>query len=233
MIQTIIVDDEPLARDIIKTHISKIPNWNVVATCINAEEAYEALLKNDINVIFLDIQMPVITGVEFLQSLKNPPLVIFTTADSEYAIKGFELNVIDYLLKPIAFSRFYQAIEKANLKLEAINENKNVIDNINTYFFVKHNGKLIKVVYADILYIKAEQEYSFIFTINDKLLVSMHLKMLEGILPVKLFTRVHRSYIIPQEKITSIHGNIVQIGKNIQISIGSKYKENLISKLNI
>lgn len=233
MIQTIIVDDEPLARDIIKTHISKIPNWNVVATCINAEEAYEALLKNDINVIFLDIQMPVITGVEFLQSLKNPPLVIFTTAYSEYAIKGFELNVIDYLLKPIAFSRFYQAIEKANLKLEAINENKNVIDNINTYFFVKHNGKLIKVVYADILYIKAEQEYSFIFTINDKLLVSMHLKMLEGILPVKLFTRVHRSYIIPQEKITSIHGNIVQIGKNIQISIGSKYKENLISKLNI
>lgn len=233
MIKTLIVDDEPLARDIIKKYISKTPNWKVIDTCINAEEAYEALLKNDIDVLFLDIQMPVISGVEFLQSLKKPPLVIFTTAYSKYAIKGFELNAIDYLLKPIAFSRFYQAIEKANSKLESIQKSQNDSNNKNTYFFVKHNGKLLKIIYADILYIKAEQEYSYIFIKDQKLLVSMHLKKLESVLPKNLFTRVHRSYIIPQEKISSIQGNILQLGENIQISIGSKYKENLISKLNI
>jgi len=233
MINCLIVDDEPLAREIIQTHINKIPNWNVAETCINAEEAYESLLKYDIDVLFLDIQMPILSGVEFLQSLRNPPLVIFTTAYSEYALKGFELNVVDYLLKPITFSRFFQAIEKANKKLTTKNKEIKMDNKDIPYFFVKHDGKLLKISFSDILYIKAEQEYSFIFTKNEKLLVSMHLKLLEGILPEKTFTRIHRSYIIPQETITSIYGNTIQIGEDIRLPIGNKYKENLMIKLKI
>jgi len=233
MIHCLIVDDEPLARDIIKTHLSKVPNWKVIDTCINAEEAYEALLKNDVDVLFLDIQMHVITGVEFLQSLKNPPLVIFTTAFSEYALKGFELNVIDYLLKPISYGRFFQAIEKANIKIKEKKSSSNVVKKENSYFFVKVDGKLVKISFSEIVYIKAEQEYSHIYTINKKLLVSMHLKLLENILPEKTFTRIHRSYIIPQETITSIYGNTIQIGDEIKLPIGKTYKDQLLQKLNI
>ena len=232
-INALIVDDEPLAREIIQTHLRKIPNWNLVATCVNAEEAYEALLQHEIDVLFLDIQMPVITGVEFLQSLQNPPLVIFTTAYSEYALKGFELNVVDYLLKPIPFNRFFQAIEKANKQFASKEDAQQAIAKETPYFFVKQGGKLLKIIFADILYIKAEQEYSFIFTKKEKLLVSMHLKLLEGILPENIFTRIHRSYIIPQEMITSIYGNTIQIGSEIQLPIGNTYKENLLQKLKI
>ncbi len=233
MINSLIVDDEPLARELIQTHMNKISNWKVIETCISAEEAYESLLKHDIDVLFLDIQMPVISGVEFLQSLRNPPLVIFTTAYSEYALKGFELNVVDYLLKPISFSRFFQAIEKANAQLAIKNEELKTNDIEVSYFFVKHDGKLLKISFSEILYIKAEQEYSHIYTKNKKLLVSMHLKLLEGILPETMFTRIHRSYIIPQETITSIYGNTIQIGDTIKLPIGSKYKENLMQKLKI
>lgn len=232
-INVLIVDDEPLAREIIQKHLEKIPNWIVVDTCINAEEAFEALLKQKVDVLFLDIQMPVITGIEFLESLKNPPFVIFTTAYSEFALKGFELNAVDYLLKPFSFTRFYQAIEKVNKLLESKNNTLKPTTKEATYFFVKHDGKLLKISFSDILYIKAEQEYSSVFTKNGKLLVSMHLKLLQSLLPEKQFTRIHRSYIIPQEIITSVYGNTIQIGKEIQLPIGSKYKETLLLKLKI
>lgn len=231
-VNVLIIDDEPLAREIVHTHLEKFPNWNVVRHCINAEEAYEALINYTIDVIFLDIQMPIITGVEFLQSLQNPPLVIFTTAYSEYALKGFELNVIDYLLKPISFGRFSQAIEKANAKLTSLTPDVKS-KTASTYFFVKQDGKLLKVVFSEIRYIKAEQEYSFIFTKTEKLLVSMHLKLLENILPETLFTRIHRSYIVPHENVISIYGNTIQIDSDTQIPIGNTYKDRLLSKLNI
>lgn len=233
IVNCIIVDDEPLAREIIQNHLSKIPNWKLIESCMNAEEAYEALVKHVIDVVFLDIQMPVISGVEFLQSLRKPPFIIFTTAFSEYALKGFELNALDYLLKPISFGRFSQAIEKVNEKLTIESKEMKLSIKDMSYFFVKHQGKLLKIDFSEILYIKAEQEYSFIFTRNEKLLVSMHLKLLEGILPEKLFTRIHRSYIVSQEIITAIQGNTIQIGDEIQLPIGSKYKENLLMKLNI
>lgn len=232
-IHALIVDDEPLAREIIQTHIDKIPHWRVTATCINAEEAYEALVTHEIDVVFLDIEMPVISGIEFFQSLRNPPLVIFTTAYSEHAVKGFELNAVDYLLKPISFGRFFQAIEKADSKLTSLEEQEITDQEAISYVFVKHDGKLVKIDFSDILYIKAEQEYSHIFTRNKKLLVSMHLKLLEGMLPEKSFTRIHRSYIIPHELATSIYGNTLQIGDDIKLPIGSTYKERLLQKLKI
>lgn len=232
-VNVLVVDDEPLAREIIKTHINKIPNWHVMEACANAEAAYEVLVKYDIDVVFLDIQMPVVSGVEFLQSLSNPPLIIFTTAYSEYAIKGFELNVVDYLLKPVAFDRFCQAIEKANKELASGDKESKMNTDDVSYFFIKHDGKLLKLNFSDILYVKAEQEYSTIFTKKEKLLVSMHLKILQNILPEKVFTRIHRSYIIPHEFATAIVGNMVQIGDTIELPIGNKYKEILLQKLNI
>jgi DNA-binding LytR/AlgR family response regulator len=232
IINSLIVDDEPLAREIIQSHLSKIPNWSVADTCVNAEEAYEALLKFDIDVIFLDIQMPIITGIDFLKSLKKPPHVIFTTAFNEYAIKGYELNVVDYLLKPILFNRFYQAVEKVNEKLA----NEKGIESVkeeSTYFFFKYNGKLLKITFDDIIYVKAEQEYSFIYTKEDKFLVSMHLKRMQEILPEIDFLRIHRSYIVAKDKITAILGNTVQIDDSINLPIAKNSKSSLLHSLKI
>jgi len=232
-VKCLIVDDEPIAREIMLSHLEKVPNWVVESTCINAEEAYEVLLTKDIDVIFLDIEMPEISGVEFLQSLKNPPLVIFTTAYSEYALKGYELNVVDYLLKPIAFQRFFQTIEKANLMLEALNKEDEANLQSPPYIFVKHGGKLKKVKFEDIIYVKAEQEYSLIVLGETKVLASKHLKLLSQELPVQDFTRIHRSYIAAHHKISSISGNQIQLEDGTELPIGSKYKEELIQKLRI
>ena len=232
-IHCLIVDDEPLAREIIATHITKIPNWNVIGSYMDAESAYEFLMKHSIDVIFLDIQMPVISGIEFLQSLKNPPMVVFTTAFSDYALKGFDLNAVDYLLKPITFARFCQAVEKIQEKLEAklpgISDQDSDVD----YFFIKQDGKLIRINFESIQYIKAEQEYSYLITSEAQLLVSMHLKLLEQQLPKSRFTRIHRSYIVPHDQTQSIHGNILELQSGLQLPIGSTYKETLLKKLNI
>lgn len=232
VVNTLIVDDEPLAREILQSHLSKVPNWSLAAACVNAEEAYEALLKFDIDVIFLDIQMPIVSGIDFLKSLKNPPLVIFTTAFNEYAIKGYELNVVDYLLKPILFHRFFQAIEKVNEKLANEKDHSDKIEE-STYFFFKCNGKLLKIIFEDIFYIKAEQEYSYIYTQTDKFLVSMHLKKVQEILPANDFLRIHRSYIVAKNKITSITGNTVQMKDSINLPIARKNKSILLSSLKI
>lgn len=231
-VNCLIVDDEPIAREIMASHLEKVPNWEVKNTCINAEEAYEALLTEDIDVVFLDIEMPIISGIEFLQSLKNPPLVIFTTAYSEYALRGYDLNVVDYLLKPITFHRFFQAIEKANLMLEATAKHPRD-DATLSYIFLKDAGKLKKINFGDIVYIKAEQEYSSIVMANSKVLASKHLKLLIDVLPKQLFTRIHRSYIVSHHKIVAISGNKVQMEDSTELPIGSTYREKLIDRLNI
>jgi DNA-binding LytR/AlgR family response regulator len=215
------------------SHVEKVPNWVVKSTCMNADEAYEALLHEDIDVIFLDIEMPEISGVEFLQSLKHPPLVIFTTAYSDYALKGYELNVVDYLLKPIAFNRFFQTIEKANLMLETINKEKPFDTLSPPYIFVKHGGKLKKINFKDINYVKAEKEYSLIILGDTKVMASKHLKLLVRELPSEQFTRIHRSYIVSHHKISSISGNQIQMEDGTELPIGSKYKEEFIQKLKI
>ena len=140
--------------------------------------------------------------------------------------------MIDYLLKPITFGRFLQAVEKANDKLASISKVSET-KHESTYFFVKQDGKLLKINFDDILYVKAEQEYSFVFTKTERLLVSMHLKLLENILPESLFTRVHRSYIIAHQNVVSIYGNRVQIDEDTQVPIGNTYKDALFKKLNI
>ena len=229
-IRCMIVDDEPLAREIIKNHIAATPELTLVKTCMNASEAYEGIHQHQIDLIFLDIQMPVITGTEFLRSLRNPPLVVFTTAFHNYAVEGFELNSVDYLLKPVTYERFYQSIQrvKDRLRLNVRPASELAID----YLFIKQDSRLIRVNFDNIRYIEAEKDFSSVVTEDRKLLAGMHLKMFESMLPENLFVRVHRSFIINLSKVGSINGNVVELGKT-EIPIGGNYKENLLKRLGI
>ncbi len=234
-INCMVVDDEPIARDILTGYIANTPGLRLVKSCINATEAYEGLHQHAVDLIFLDIQMPVITGVDFLRSLRNPPFVIFTTAYEQYAVEGFELNSVDYLLKPITFNRFYQAMEKV---WERITYKKNTELALKTavaepdYIFIKQDTKLVRVNYDQIIYIEAEKDYSSVYLNDKRLLASMHLKLFEDILPQDRFMRIHRSFIINLSKIGSIKGNMVQL-ESAEIPIGANYKATLLATLRI
>ena len=233
VIKCMIVDDEPIARDIVRNYIDSTPGLELVKSCMNATEAYEGLYQYPVDCIFLDIQMPVITGTDFLRSLRNAPLVVFTTAYHQYAVEGFELNSVDYLLKPITYDRFYQAVEKVRERLEAKNNTK---DQVSTrpadYIFIKQDTRLIRIELKLIRYVEAEKDFSMLYLSDKKLMAGMHLKMFESMLPADLFTRVHRSYIINLSCVTSINGNTVELGKD-QIPIGANYKNELFKKLGI
>jgi len=165
----IIVDDEPLAQEVIETYVSKFPALNLIAKCSNAVEAFEVLNNNSIDLMFLDIQMPQISGIDFLKTLPNPPQVIFTTAYSEYAMDGYELNVVDYLLKPISLDRFAKAVNKAVAKEQQLQENEpNIPTNTETsdYIFVKADKKLIKIRFDQIYYIEGLKDYVILHTPN-------------------------------------------------------------------
>jgi len=225
-----IVDDEPLAREILKKHIAATPGLELISTCINAAEAYEGIYHHNIDLIFLDIRMPVITGTEFLRSLQNPPLVIFTTAFHNYAVEGFELNSVDYLLKPITYDRFYQAIEKTKDRLKS--KVGATTGHSADYIFIKQDSRLLKVSFESIRYIEAEKDFSSVYLNDKRLFAGMHLKMFESLLPENIFIRVHRSFIVNLERIHSINGNIIELGKT-EIPIGGNYKENLLRRLRI
>jgi len=234
-INCMVVDDEPIARDILANHIEQTPGLELAKSCMNATEAYEGLHQYKVDLIFLDIQMPVITGTDFLRSLRNPPLVIFTTAYQQYAVEGFELNSVDYLLKPITYDRFYQAIQKVRERL-ACKADKQVSIPGQTapvdYIFIKQDTRLVRVNYSQINYIQAEKDYSSVYLEDKRLLASMHLKLFEDTLPKEKFIRVHRSYIVNLSKILSIKGNIAELG-DIEIPIGANYRDDLLATLRI
>jgi two-component system LytT family response regulator len=229
-IQCIIVDDEPLARELISTYVSRLEGWELIKSYRSPIEAYEALYQHDIDVMFLDIQMPVISGIEFLSSLKRAPGVIFTTAHPEFAVSAFDLKAIDYLLKPITEERFLQAIEKvkAGEPPITINQPAGEID----YIFLKQNGRLVKVLFTDILYIEALKDFSKVFLKVGSMLVGSHLKQLEDQLPGNKFFRLHRSYIVALHAITALQGNTLEIGRTA-IPIGGMYKEELLKRLKV
>ena len=229
-LKCMIVDDEPIARDILKNYISATPELVLVKSCMNATEAYEGLHQHEVDLVFLDIQMPVITGIDFLRSLRNPPLIIFTTAYHNYAVEGFELNSVDYLLKPITYDRFYQAIQKAKERATSRSTKKQLP--AADYIFIKQDSRLVKINHNQIVYIEAEKDFSTVFYDDKKLLAGMHLKMFEAMLPEEQFFRVHRSYIINLSKINSITGNVVELNKK-EIPIGANYKNELNKKLGI
>jgi DNA-binding LytR/AlgR family response regulator len=240
----IIVDDEPLALDVLETYIQRMPDLNLIARCNNAFEANEALKNNEIDLMFLDIQMPQLTGIEFLKTLVKPPMVIFTTAYQQYAIEGFELNALDYLLKPISMDRFMKSVNKAteqyNLlhKEAAPSANRQgdseaavVQADAPDYIFVKADKKLIRVKFSDILYIEGLKDYVIIRLEAGRVISLQTMKSLEDKLPPAQFVRVHRSYIVGIDKIQAIVGNMVEVmekGQPKHLPIGKNYRDELL-----
>jgi len=227
-----IIDDEPIARDILQNYLQKVSQLELVKSCRNATEAYEALYGESVDLLFLDIQMPSITGTAFLRSLRNPPLVIFTTAHANYAVEGFELNSVDFLLKPITLERFSLAIQKVieliSLKRQALMVSDDVLD----YLFIKQDTRLVRVEYSSIRYIRAERDFCSVYLRDKKLLASMHLKLFEQQLPPKQFVRVHRSYIVNLKMIRAIKGNMIEL-EDTEVPIGAGYREQLFQKLHL
>jgi DNA-binding LytR/AlgR family response regulator len=224
----IALDDEPLALDIIEAYVKKHPELNLIARCNNADEASKVLNSQHIDLMFLDIQMPGVTGLNFVRSLKNKPLFMFTTAYSEYAIDGFELDAIDYLLKPIAYDRFEKAIEKAK-EYYTIKNNSGLTESDleNDFIFVKANQQLIKLAYGEILYVEAFADYVKIF-LNDRKIVTLQtMKKMEAKLPSDIFSRVHRSFIVNRKAVQSFSTSVCEVNGE-KIPVGKNYKNDFI-----
>lgn len=219
MINCIALDDEPLALDLLEDNISKVPFLNLLGKCNNTKEALDLLESGNIDLIFLDIEMPNISGINFLKSLKNKPMVIFVTAYQKYALEGFELDVLDYLLKPVSFDRFHKAALKALEYYSYLNNAETTRNDSPKFIFVKADYKIIKINISDILYIEGLKDYIKIYAGSKPILTLSSLKALENKLPPKDFVRVHKSYIIAIQKIESIGKSRIKIlDKEIPIS---------------
>lgn len=224
----IIADDEQLARKLLESYIAKIPSLELVASCKNGLEALDILNKETIDLLITDIQMPELLGTDLVKTLKNPPLVIFTTAYENYAVEGFELSAVDYLLKPFPFDRFETAIGKAIAIYEGNGETD--ISLKKDYLTIKADHKLYKVQYSDIKYIEGQREYVSFHTPNGRITALLSLKHLENSLPKELFIRCHKSYIINKRMVDRLEGNSLMI-KDKAIPIGQSYKESVVREV--
>lgn len=217
----LIIDDEDIARELIELNLSKLDNFTIVASCSSAIEAHRVLKENEIDLIFLDIEMPVLKGTDFVRNLTQKPSVIFTTAYRDYAVEGFNLNAVDYLLKPITFERFFQAIEKfLTLKTTSYKKEKSVSEK--SFIYLKYNRKNFKIIFDDIIYIESLKDYVKIHLENKIIEVKHGLTALEKKLDNR-FIRIHRSYLVNKEKVTAFTKKDIEIG-NIEIPIGENYK---------
>ncbi|MFT5619502.1 MAG: two-component system LytT family response regulator [Arenicella sp.] len=226
----LIVDDEKLARGLLETHLSQLDDFELVASCASAIEASKVLQQNQVDLLFLDIEMPVLKGTDFFKNLLQKPKVIFTTAYRDYALEGFELDAVDYLLKPIVFQRFFKGIEKflATQKEKIITESQGVIQSIkesNPYLFIRENRKQVKIFLDDILYIESLKDYIKIHLAGETHLTKCGISAFEDQLDSR-FMRVHRSFIVNSEKVTAYTKQDVEIGEQ-EIPIGENYKESL------
>ena len=215
----IVVDDEVLARELIAAHVAKIPYLEIVAGCSDAISAKLALQEHEPDILFLDINMPALTGIELLRMLPKHPATIITTAHSEHSLEGYELDVVDYILKPIEFDRLFKAVSKATEWIGQQGKNVNEV-NVNelekqasNYFFVKSDYKIIKVVFDEILFIEALEKYVRINTATERIISLMSMSQLDSVLPRDKFYRIHRSYIVNLDKINAIEGNTIHIAK--------------------
>lgn len=236
MIRVMIIDDEFPARKLLSEYVSKMSNLELVGVCEDAMRAMELLQKENVDLILSDIQMPDLSGLDFFKSLQNKPLIIFTTAYKEYALDSYELEAVDYLLKPIPFSRFVQAInkvsERMSLKRNVSSASANEISKPEKdYFMVKADYKLYRIDYASLIYIEGQSEY-VTFHMKDKKRITAYysLKKLEEELPSDQFIRVHKSYIVSIANIEAVEGNMVLINGQ-RLSIGKNYKDAFLEKL--
>lgn len=231
IITCLVVDDEPFARDLMETYIGRVPYLQPVAFCENAFDAISELQRQPVDLLFSDIQMPNINGIEMIRSLSNPPFVIFTTASREHAIAGFELDAVDYLVKPISFERFLKAVNKARTHMgqrqqpaAAAPEPAKPKVTPTNHLFVKDNNKLTKILFDDIYYVEGMKDYIKIVCGDKNIITYMRMKVMEDLLPADQFMRIHKSYIIRLQAIKSIMGNTVEVinGQTVIISKSSR-----------
>ena len=233
MINCVIIDDEPLARKGLREYISDVDFLHLAGEYDNPLKATEMISRGDAQLLFLDIQMPKITGLDFMKTLQSPVPVIFTTAFPQYAIDGFELNALDYLVKPISFDRFLKAALKAKEYYEVRQKNdtnKTPAAEAGDYFFIKADNKLVKVAFNDILFIEALQNYVVVHTQEKKLITYLTFKSVEEYLPSSQFLKVHKSFIVSATKIDSIEGNDIRIAQH-HIPISRNLKDEVMERL--
>lgn len=229
----LIVDDEPLAVKLIETHVSKIPSLEVVATCQNAVEAFDILMKKHIDLVFLDVEMPEVTGIDLLKSLKKAPAIIITTAYREFALDAYELDAIDYLLKPIAFDRFFKSISKyyqwyGGEKTEIVS--KQGESDVPAFIYVRADRKIIKLPLEDIFYIESLKDYVKIHLANEVIVTKEKISLLEEKLPEQLFLRTHRSFLVAVKKVRAFTAETIEVGDK-ELPIGRTYKSSVLGFL--
>jgi len=229
----VIADDEPIARDIIQSYCAHLPYLEIVASVGNAIDAKESLAKDNIDILFIDINMPVMSGISFIKTLKNPPQVIFTTAYKEFAVDAFDLSACDYLLKPFSLERFMVAVDKAVERLQLKQPfQENIASTSDDSIFIKADGKIYKILQNDVLFAEASGNYTRIVTASNIFMPAMTFSAAEELLPKKIFVRVHRSFIINKNRISHIEGNRVYVGKS-EVPIGSNYKEGFLKEIGL
>ncbi|OCX52937.1 DNA-binding response regulator [Mucilaginibacter sp. PPCGB 2223] len=233
-IRTLLVDDEPHAIEVIENHLQRFQQFEVAGKCNDAIQAFQLLQQKPVDLMFLDIKMPGMTGTDFLKNLKNPPKVIFTTAYSEYAIDAFELNVVDYLLKPISFERFFRAIDK----IYQLNEQKaglglvyeTPVSDKESFLYLKVERKTIKVNIKDILWIESLRDYVKVVVQDNVYITKQKISLLEEMLPDRDFIRIHRSFIVAIARISSFYSGSIEINKH-ELPIGRNYKQDVQKRL--
>ncbi|HEY6915830.1 MAG TPA: LytTR family DNA-binding domain-containing protein [Paludibacter sp.] len=230
-IKCIVVDDEPMARDVIKRYIHQVPKLKLLAEFGNAIDATIFLQEQAVDIIFLDIKMPQLSGTEFVRSLRTVPKIIFTTAHKEYAHEGFELDVTDYLLKPIRFDRFLRAVNKAFPQKQHEADSPVLLDNnpVPSFIYLRVDRKMIKVLLDDILYIESDKDYVKVYTEKGYFITRQTIASVEAMLSDSKFIRVHRSYIVSLAKMKSFTAETVEVG-NKELPIGKLYR-NIFLKL--
>ena len=228
MIRCVVIDDEPYARQLLSDFIKKVPELYLEGSYSSALKAIEKLRKNQVDLMFLDIQMPDITGIEFLKTLEHKPLVVFTTAFAEHALQGYELDVADYLLKPFDFNRFLKSVNKVSQRLNQPQQKTDTPEKKDS-IFVKEGNKLVKIELKSIRFVKGSREYVTIVTDQKKIMSLQTMKSVEEMLPED-FLRIHNSYIIPLASVTAIFKNKLQVGEEF-FPIGITYKKKVVEML--
>ncbi len=228
-IRCLIIDDEPPAREIIRRYLEQVTTLQLAGECANAMQAFALLRQEPVDLMFLDIRMPQLNGNDFLKTLKNPPKVIFTTAYPEYAVEGYELDVLDYLVKPIQFERFLRAVNKVYqqtpARQEPVEEKKS-----ESFVYFRADRKMIKVMLQDIFYIESMKDYVKIFTANGMIITKQSISSVEAMLPEKDFIRSHRSYIVSARHIKSFTSDLIEIN-NMEIPIGKLFRNEVMKNL--
>nr|WP_295924389.1 LytTR family DNA-binding domain-containing protein [uncultured Dyadobacter sp.] len=220
MTRCLLVDDEPLARQILETYIRQNDALELAHSCSNAFEAFEVLHSGQVDLLFLDIELPALTGIDFIRQLKNPPPIIFTTAYQQYAVESYEVEAVDFLLKPITYERFQQGVSRFFKRLP-----EKAPPPAHTYF--KVNGELIRLSHADILYAQSLKDYLFIQTMKGHYITHLTMKALSELLPATQFRRVHRSFLINKSQVTAIGRHEIKLGK-YTVPIGDSFRPDML-----